>query len=930
MASDGQAVGKASSSRSGSPPSISSAVIRKQLRTPIGFYNMKDKLNTLTSNTAFLDSILIVAAFIATITAFPFYPVTVIVILLVLLVVATLFHPFLGLVLYTALVVPIFVYQVPALAWGLLFLVTFLLISGYMYYRTIAFIYILTALAFSPLGYIFEIPVFIYAILTIGHKRAIIMSVATIAVIVVFSGITGVQNTGYILYNAQYTNSGLLNSPLAQIAQLDVVNKPMLPMGDLGSGFGDALRTFFSSAVIDNISNVMSASGIVLMLQAWGYMLQIGLLIVTVLLIDWNAVKSRSKFKGAISSLFGLTYPLSFILLAIPLGLLNVPTFIPLVSFMIAPAALYIMEYYEVNVVQSLEVRKRDVRMRFGEAFEDLAEGSSDETFADIGNYDSTKKELRDAILAPIEERAISRAYNVKPAKGILFFGPPGTGKTMMMRALSNEVKAGFYYMKANQLISAYPGETERAIANIFSIARKHHPAILFIDEIDTIATNRNNVVVDETHRHALSQLLTEMDGFNKIEDVIVVGATNVPNILDPAIMRPGRFDRIMYMPLPDFNGRKAIFNLYFKGLPVSKKMDLDALAKITERYSGADIRSVVESVSQMVSTDATDAHTVLEITQQDIEKVIKATKPSTSLSQIDDYKKFRLDFERRTFSEENEEPQHKGTTYEDVIGLYEVKKAVKDTVEVPFLHPDLAKKYGIKSVNGILLFGPPGAGKTMMMKAVESELQGVTMLELSGSEISNEGIERATATIKELFNRARENAPAIVFIDEIDGIAPKKEGASEMGIQVTTELLQQMDGLKELSNVVVIAATNNPENLDPALLRPGRLDKLIFVKPPTAQQRGEMFKKYLSDVPTSDDINYANLGSQTKGYTGADIENVCRGAKTEAMESELKSGKGSMVTMDIIQTILESTMPTASDSVVNRYLVFLSRYGQR
>ncbi len=929
MVSDGRTGGKATSSRSGSPPSISSTVIRKHLGTPLGFYSMKDKINTLTSNASFLDSILVLAAFIATVTAFPFYPLQVIAVLAIILIIATLFHPFLGLVIYTALIIPIYIYQVPMLAWGLLFLVTFLLISGYMYYRTIAFIYILTALAFSLLGFIFEIPVFIYAILTIGHKRAIIMTVTTIAVVVVFSGVTGMQNTGYILYNAQYTHSGLLSSPFSQIAQMDTPSKPMLSISGLGEGFRSALGTFFSGQTIDNVSGVMAVSGIVLMLRPEGYLLQTALLIMTVVVIDWYAVKSRSKFKGAVSSMFGLVYPVSYMLLAIPLGL-NIPSFIPLISFMITPAALYIMEYYEINVVQSLEVRKRDTRMRFGEAFEDLEEGSSDETFSDIGNYDSTKKELRDAVLAPIEQRAISRAYNVKPAKGILFFGPPGTGKTMMMRALSNEVRAGFYYMKASSLISAYPGETERAIGNIFTIARKHHPAILFIDEIDTIATNRNSATVDETHRHALSQLLTEMDGFNKIEDVIIVGATNVPNILDPAIMRPGRFDRIIYMPLPDFNGRKAIFSIYFKGLPVSKTIDLDSLARLTERYSGADIKSVVESVSQMVSTDATDAHTVLEITQQDIERVIKSTKPSTSLSQIEEYKKFRLDFERRTFTETDEEPDRKNITYDDVIGLYEVKKAVKDTVEIPFMHPDLAKKYGIKSVNGILLFGPPGTGKTMMMKAVESELEGVTMLELSGSEIANEGVERATATIRELFNRGRENAPSIVFIDEIDGIAPKKEGASELGIQITTELLQQMDGLKELSNVVVIAATNNPENLDPALLRPGRLDKLIFVKPPTAQQRGELFKKYLSDVPTSDDINYANLGTQTKGFTGADIENVCRGAKTEAMETELKSGKSSSVSMAIIEAVLESTMPTASDSVVNKYLLFLSRYGQR
>ncbi len=601
---------------------------------------------------------------------------------------------------------------------------------------------------------------------------------------------------------------------------------------------------------------------------------------------------------------------------------------LPFASFILAPIALYMLEYYEINVVKIIDVKKQDIRMKFGEAFEDLEAGNNSETFNDIGNYESTKKELKEAIITPIEEKGVSHAYNIKPSKGILFFGPPGTGKTMMMRALANEIHAGFFQVKAQNLISAFPGESERLISNIFTIARKNAPCVLFFDEIDSIAVSRENPSVDDTHRHALSQLLVEMDGFQKIKNVIIVGATNRPDLLDKAMLRPGRFDRIVYMPLPDPTGRKKIFQIYLEKLPIGEDIDLKQLAEKTERYSGADIKALCESVAQLSAQEAASEHKILQITQQEIMDVIKSSKPSTSLSQIDEYRRFKLDFERSNFKNTNVEDKPT-TTMEEIKGLDAVKKSIKDSIEVPLLHPELVKKYDIKVINGLLLFGPPGNGKTMLMRAITGQMKGVTVLEMSAPELSEQGIDRATNTIREIFNRAKENAPAIIMIDEVDGLLPKREGASEMGTQITSEVLKQIDGVKQTTNVVLIGATNRPDALDPAILRPGRFDKLVFVKPPVATARADIFKEYLANTPCAT-IDYQKLGNLTKGFTGADIAGVCREAKSTSLQSELSTGAEGKVTMTILEDLIKTTKPSAPESVVAQYAKFLEQYGQR
>ncbi|EQD61664.1 AAA family ATPase, subfamily protein, partial [mine drainage metagenome] len=826
---------------------------------PIVLYSLKDGIVRLVQRPTFLDAVFLLFTFIAIVAALPFYPLVLVVILAALLFAAALYHPFLGLITLMILMFTVLLYQVPLFAWIFLFIMSLSLIFGYMHYKTITFIYMLIALSFSFLGYLFAIPAFIVGVLQVGYKRAIVMAVCFVLGVVMISAMTGVQNTSYIVYNAAIAHSQI---NATSVYSYTVVSKPALSLFNFGAGFGKALNVASSTRVIDGISTMLFAEMYSFIISPFGYLLEIVALVGIVMAIDNFAASSRSQYKGAEASIIGMAYPAAAVGLSFLFHYTISSYVVVIVSAAIAPILLYGIEFYNLDIVKSLAMRKQDTRMKFGEAFEDLQVGNTNETFDDIGNYENTKKELKEAVLSPIEQRGISRAYNIKPVKGILFFGPPGTGKTMMMRALSNEIHANFYYVKTPDLISAFSGETEKMVSKIFTTARKHQPCVLFFDEIDTLATNRDDPNVDQIRRQALTQLLVEMDGFQKTDRIIAVGATNVPNMLDPAILRPGRFDKIIYMPLPDFLGRQKVFKMYLDRLPVADDIKYEELASNTERYSGADIKAVCDSVAQVVAQEASSKHKVLRITQNDILGIISATKPSTTLSQIEEYNTFRVQFERSFYEESSVEKEDNAVKLNDVIGMDEAKSSLVNAIQTPLMHPDLMKKYDIKAIRGLLLFGPPGTGKTMLMRAAmnDQSLKGATMIEINGAEIANMGLEKGNATIKDIFDRARENEPAIIFIDEIDGIAPSRSGATENASQITTELLKQMDGLTKPYGVVVVAATNRPDSLDTAILRPGRFDKIIFVKPPTSQQRALIFREYFKNVPLDDNIDFDKL----------------------------------------------------------------------
>ncbi len=905
------------------PPAKETAVeMLKRKLIPLSLYWLKDFIKRIIANHNFHDSLAVSFAFISLGIAFPFFPLVIFIPLLALVFILTYLIPLLGLMALLLLTLPMIIYQAPLLAWLVTLLISASLFLGYKHYRSIAYAYALVALPLSYLGLFLEVPGFIIAVLTLGFKRGAIIGALVILIVAMVSNLANIPVLGPIAYNSAQGHQAI---QALTFSEYFTVTKPAATLGNFLGAFASSLSTFVSANVADHLFDGFYYAFAAIAYDIQYTALQILLWVFVAFSVANYAIKSRSAYKGTLSSLFGLVLPVSAFLLAGPTGTNFNP--IVFVSFLYTPILVFVLESMDVEVVQALDVMKQDILGKFGVALQDLTKGSS-ETLDDVANYDETKQELKEAILAPIEHREIAGAYKVKPAKGILLFGPPGTGKTLIMRALANEIRAGFFYVSASSLMSPYPGESAQALSKIFATAKKHAPCVLFFDEIDNIAGKREEQG-SQSGMELITTLLSEMDGFKTISDVVIVGATNTPQLLDPAIMRPGRFDKILYMGLPDQPGREKIFEHYLSTLPIGSDIDYEKLGSLTNRFSAADIKNVCEEVSREVGEKAISKREVLTIKMADVVHVVKGTKPSTSLSQLESYNTFKLDYERRIHPESKIE-EEKEVTLDDVIDLEEAKKALHEAVEIPIMHPELLKKYDIGNIKGILLFGPPGTGKTMLMQAVANEIGEVKVLLISGYDIAKYGPSSATATIKEIFDRAKENAPAIVFVDEIDAIVPSRDNAKQAGLQIAGEFLEEFDKIKEATGIVVVAATNRPDVLDPALLRAGRFDRLIFMPPPDPQSRAKIFELNLEKAPLDSDVDFTELANATEGYTGADIANICRQVKLNTLESSLSSGKEVKIKLADILSLVQRARPSAPTLVIGRYLTFFSKYGKR
>ncbi|HIH22656.1 TPA: ATP-binding protein, partial [Candidatus Micrarchaeota archaeon] len=389
---------------------------------------------------------------------------------------------------------------------------------------------------------------------------------------------------------------------------------------------------------------------------------------------------------------------------------------------------------------------------------------------------------------------------------------------------------------------------------------------------------------------------------------------------------RPGRFDKIIYMHLPEKEGRDAILKVHTRKIPTEDDIDFEKLAMKTERFSGADLKNVVDEATGLAAKEASKSGKIVPVAMEHFLAVLKRTKPSTGIAQLENYERFKMDFERRSGGGKEEggsEGQGEIVKWEDVAGLGDVKQALLETIELPLLREDLMKEFKVKPSKGILLFGPPGCGKTLMAKAASGELKASFQV-LSGAEIMKLGYTQAVTVIKEAFNRARENAPAIIFVDEIETFAPQRGiGTSE----VVGQLLTEMDGLKELKGVVVLGATNRPSILDSAILRPGRFDKIFYISPPDNAGRAEMFKIHLGTF--SEGLNLAALADATEGFTGADIAGISQEAKMQAVRAKL-GGKDSKITTEALLAIIKTRRPSVTKSMLSEYEQFRGEYGER
>ncbi|MEX2706042.1 MAG: CDC48 family AAA ATPase [Candidatus Freyrarchaeum guaymaensis] len=549
------------------------------------------------------------------------------------------------------------------------------------------------------------------------------------------------------------------------------------------------------------------------------------------------------------------------------------PFFGPARPFSLGEIRLVVTQTNPTGIVQIAENTKVEL---LPEAVS-LAKAVPLVTYDDIGGLNEEIQRVREMIELPLKHPELFQRLGIDPPKGVLLHGPPGCGKTLLAKAVANESDAYFISLNGPEIMSKFYGESEAKIREIFEEAEKNAPAIIFIDELDSIAPKREEVT-GEVERRVVAQLLALMDGLKGRGRVIVIGATNRPNSLDPALRRPGRFDREIEIGIPDRNGRKEILLVHTRGMPLADNVNMDEIADRTHGYVGADIaalareaamhrlRKVLPEINLDEETIPQEVLEKLVVDQNDFEEALKMVHPSSM-------REVMLEI-----------PNVK---WADIGGLENVKQELKEAVEWPLKYPEQFKKVGIRPPRGVLLHGPPGCGKTLLAKAVATESE-ANFISIKGPEVFSKWVGESEKAIREVFRKARSAAPSIIYFDELDSLAPRRgtwEG-SRVYESVLNQLLVEMDGLEELKGVVCVASTNRPDIVDPALLRPGRFDRLILVPAPDRASRLRILEIYTVEkgMPLASDVDLERLADMTEGFSGADLENLCRDAGMAAI----------------------------------------------
>ena len=523
------------------------------------------------------------------------------------------------------------------------------------------------------------------------------------------------------------------------------------------------------------------------------------------------------------------------------------------------------------------------------EAAEAPEEQRLDITYEDIGGLRGEIKKIREMVELPLKHPEIFERLGIEAPKGVLLHGPPGTGKTLLAKAVANETNSHFIVINGPEIMSKFYGQSEQNLRKKFEEAEKNAPSIVFIDEIDAIATKREEVH-GEVERRVVAQLLALMDGLKSRGKVVVIAATNAPNLLDPALRRPGRFDREIEIGVPGKEGRSDILKIHTRNMPLGKHLGKDRfsllsereknkmlveIARITHGFVGADVAMLAKEAAMIVlrrvlpalkfEEDEPIPKEILErmmITRKDFSEALKVVRPSAMREVLVEVPSVKWD---------------------DIGGLGTIKQELVEAVEWPIKSPESFKRLGVNPPKGILLYGAPGAGKTLLAKAVATESEANFIL-VNGPELLSKWVGESEKAVREVFKKARQTSPTIIFFDEIDALAPKRGMGSDTNVteRVVNQLLTEMDGLEDLYDIVVIAATNRPDMIDPALLRPGRFDRMILSPVPDQKGRLEIFKVHTKNMPTKADLK--KLAAGTEGYVGADIEAVCREAAIYAL----------------------------------------------
>ncbi|OPY53992.1 MAG: VCP-like ATPase [Methanosaeta sp. PtaU1.Bin112] len=532
-------------------------------------------------------------------------------------------------------------------------------------------------------------------------------------------------------------------------------------------------------------------------------------------------------------------------------------------------------------------------------------------TYENVGGLRSEVQRVREVIELPIKHPEVFQKLGIEPPKGVLLYGPPGTGKTLIAKAVANECGANFFSIAGPEIMSKYYGESEQRLREIFDDAQKAAPSIIFIDEIDSIAPKRSEVT-GEVERRVVAQLLAMMDGLKERGQVVVIGATNREEAIDPALRRPGRFDREIEIGVPDRSGRIEILQIHMRGMPISADVNLESLADRMHGFVGADINALCKEAAMralrrylpdLTTEDEIPAEIMdkIMVTGGDFEEALKEIEPSSMREVLVDVPRVH---------------------WSDLGGLGSLKQELIEAIEWPLKQPEKFRQMGIRPPKGILLYGPPGTGKTMIAQAVANETA-ANFISVRGPQMLSKWVGESEKAIREIFRKARQVSPTIIFFDELDSIAPMRgtdEGSHVME-RVVNQLLAEMDGLETLKDVVVIAATNRPDILDPALLRSGRFDRMLMVGPPDKLGRHEILKIKTENMPKGEDVNLEELAELTEGYVGSDLDSLCREAAMLALRENL-----SRVEMNQFRESLKKVRPSVEESQVSYY----ERIGER
>ena len=543
------------------------------------------------------------------------------------------------------------------------------------------------------------------------------------------------------------------------------------------------------------------------------------------------------------------------------------------------------------------------------------ARGMPRTTYEDIGGLHEEIQRIREMVELPLRHPELFQRLGIEPPKGVLLHGPPGCGKTLLARAVANESEANFFSINGPEIMSKFYGESEARLREIFEQAEKNSPGIIFIDELDAIAPKREEVT-GEVERRVVAQLLALMDGLAGRGNVIVIGATNRVNALDPALRRPGRFDREIEIGVPDKNARHEILQIHTRGMPLAEDVKLEKLSDMTHGYTGADLAALGRETAmkalrrylpEINLEEERVPPSVLEKMEVNMEDFFNAYREITPTAMREVYIEVPV------------------VHWSEIGGLEDVKEELREAVEWPLRNPEVFSRMGIRPPKGILLFGPPGCGKTLLARAVATESE-ANFVTIKGPEVFSKWVGESEKAIREVFRKGRMAAPAVIFFDEFDSLVPRRGmGYGDSGVtsRVISQLLTEMDGVIALEDVVVIAATNRPDIVDPAVLRPGRFDRLIYVHDPDEKARLEIFKIYTKDMPLTEDVDLAQLARMTNNYSGADIQSLCREAAMNALRIEIKAKE---VALSHFRNAMEKVGPTISSDMESWYKSFMKQ----